>query len=184
MGRGQAGSGDFRQLPGKCCPALASALAAEPFDYLFSVVNMRMLSPSVLSLPGRLAVNFHDALQTAPLSGAAYHLTNPHRMSLATLTGFLRSAGYELTDYPLTRWAALIRDQPGNAALSVLDIFLREMTAGGWSDLVLSNASTRRALGDNDPGCPELTAGLSARSLISDLVCLVATGPAARRSGS
>jgi hypothetical protein len=104
--------------------------------------------------------NFHDALQTAPLSGAAYHLTNPHRTSLATLTGFLRSAGYELTDYPLTRWAALIRDQPGNAALSVLDIFLREMTAGGWSDLVLSNASTRRALGDNDPGCPELTAGL------------------------
>jgi polyketide synthase PksN len=43
-------------------PGLAEVLAAEPFDYLFSVVNMRMLPPEVLGLARRLAINFHDAL--------------------------------------------------------------------------------------------------------------------------
>jgi methionyl-tRNA formyltransferase len=32
----------------------------EPFDYLFSVVNMGILSPEVLALPGRMAINYHD----------------------------------------------------------------------------------------------------------------------------
>jgi polyketide synthase PksN len=43
-------------------PDLADVLAAEPYDHLFSVVNMRMLSPAVLGTPRGYAINFHDAL--------------------------------------------------------------------------------------------------------------------------
>ncbi|HVK21818.1 MAG TPA: amino acid adenylation domain-containing protein [Actinokineospora sp.] len=41
---------------------LVAELAGTPVDYLFSVVNLRMLPAEVLALPTRLAVNFHDAL--------------------------------------------------------------------------------------------------------------------------
>ncbi|WP_326718424.1 amino acid adenylation domain-containing protein [Streptomyces sp. NBC_00243] len=43
-------------------PELASVLGQEPFDYLFSITNLRILPQELLDLPGRLAVNFHDAL--------------------------------------------------------------------------------------------------------------------------
>ena len=37
-----------------------SALAAEPFDYLFAITHLSLISDDVLSLPTRLAINFHD----------------------------------------------------------------------------------------------------------------------------
>ena len=43
--------------PGDDLPAL---LAAEPFDYLFSVNNLRLLEPAVVAAPSRGAINFHD----------------------------------------------------------------------------------------------------------------------------
>ncbi|HTU75770.1 MAG TPA: amino acid adenylation domain-containing protein [Trebonia sp.] len=46
-------------------PGLAAVLAAQPFDYLFSVVSSRTLPPQVLAAPRRLAVGFHDALLPA-----------------------------------------------------------------------------------------------------------------------
>ncbi|GHG63562.1 amino acid adenylation domain-containing protein [Streptomyces griseocarneus] len=46
-------------------PELTAFLSAEPFDYLFSIANLRLLPAPVLSLPRHLAVNFHDA----PLPG-------------------------------------------------------------------------------------------------------------------
>jgi len=95
--------------------------------------------------------------RSAPPGATAFHLTNPHRTSLADIGGFLRDAGYELQGRPLAEWAALIRDQPGNAAIPVLDIFLAEMTGGGWSDLVLTST---RALSTTGPHCPETTASL------------------------
>ncbi len=36
-------------------------LSAQPFDYLFSIVNSHILRPDVLSLPRRCAINYHDA---------------------------------------------------------------------------------------------------------------------------
>jgi methionyl-tRNA formyltransferase len=39
---------------------LAAHLAAEPFDYLFSVANFAVVRGDVLALPRRGAVNFHD----------------------------------------------------------------------------------------------------------------------------
>ncbi|MET9381774.1 amino acid adenylation domain-containing protein [Streptomyces sp. NPDC002928] len=40
---------------------LASRVAAAgPFDYLFSIANLRMLPEQVLALPRKLAINFHD----------------------------------------------------------------------------------------------------------------------------
>ena len=98
--------------------------------------------------------------RSAPASGAAYHLTNPHRTSLSAIGGYLRGAGYRLDAQPPEQWARCIREQPGNAAIPVLDIFLAEMTGRGWSDLVLGNRQTVRDLGTAGPSCPEVDAGL------------------------
>lgn len=38
-----------------------AALAAESFDYLFSVVNSLLLPAEVLQMPARLAINYHDS---------------------------------------------------------------------------------------------------------------------------
>jgi natural product biosynthesis luciferase-like monooxygenase protein len=40
--------------------SLAAALANEPFDYLFSIANLRVIPADVLALPLRGAINFHD----------------------------------------------------------------------------------------------------------------------------
>ena len=34
--------------------------ARASIDYLFSVVNYRMLSPALLQIPAKLAINYHD----------------------------------------------------------------------------------------------------------------------------
>ncbi len=50
-----------------------AALSAEPFDYLFSVHNARVLTPEALAMARRAAVNYHDA----PLpSYAGLHATS------------------------------------------------------------------------------------------------------------
>jgi thioester reductase-like protein len=98
--------------------------------------------------------------RSAPVSGAAYHLTNSRRTSLSDMGGYLRGAGYRLDAQPLEQWTRSIREQPGNAAIPLLDIFLAEMTGRGWSDLVLGNGQTVRDLGSAGPSCPEVDAGL------------------------
>jgi len=40
---------------------LAAFLQQQPFDYLFSIVNNAVLPESILRLPRKLAINFHDA---------------------------------------------------------------------------------------------------------------------------
>ncbi|MCA1694463.1 MAG: thioester reductase, partial [Actinobacteria bacterium] len=45
-----------------CGSGLAECLAAQSFDYLFSIANPRILSPAMLAMPTGLAINFHDAL--------------------------------------------------------------------------------------------------------------------------
>jgi polyketide synthase PksN len=53
---------------GAAIPALAfsrdlpAGLAFEPFDYLFSIANLRILPTAVLALPLLLSNNFHDSL--------------------------------------------------------------------------------------------------------------------------
>ena len=46
---------------------LAARLSRDPFDYLLSITNRRMLPGSVLTLAGRASINFHDG----PLPGYA-----------------------------------------------------------------------------------------------------------------
>jgi polyketide synthase PksN len=98
--------------------------------------------------------------RSAAVSGTAYHLTNPHRTSFSDIVGYLRDAGYPMDGQPLAQWTSSIRDQPGNAAIPVLDIFLAEMTGQGWSELTLSNSQTVRALGAAGPSCQAVAAGL------------------------
>jgi amino acid adenylation domain-containing protein len=58
---------------------LGEILQAKPFDYLFSVVNSAVLPGSILELPRRLAINYHDA----PLPAYA----GVHATSWALLNG-------------------------------------------------------------------------------------------------
>ncbi len=70
---------------------LLSAAAPGSFDYLFSITNLEVLSPEVIALPTRAAINFHDGplpeyagLNTpvwALLNGEAQHGITWHRMT-------------------------------------------------------------------------------------------------------
>lgn len=76
---------------------LAERLAPLPFDYLFSIANLRMLPEEVLALPTRLPVNFHDgplprhaglfATSWAILDGDKQHGVTWHVMNLEADTG-------------------------------------------------------------------------------------------------
>lgn len=44
---------------------LCAILTAEPIDYLFSIVNLRLLPATVVDFPSQMAINFHDG----PLPG-------------------------------------------------------------------------------------------------------------------
>ncbi|OLC94173.1 MAG: hypothetical protein AUH86_15110 [Acidobacteria bacterium 13_1_40CM_4_58_4] len=41
-------------------PDVLAAMREEPFDYLFSIVNIRLLPGEMVALPRRGAINFHD----------------------------------------------------------------------------------------------------------------------------
>src|SRR5262245_18203019 len=41
-------------------PEVDGVPAEQPFEYLFSIVNYRVLSKDELALPSRLAINYHD----------------------------------------------------------------------------------------------------------------------------
>ena len=60
-----AAEGGLRVLPNTA--ALLAAQDLRPFDYLFSITNLSVLSPEVIALPTRAAINFHDG----PLPGYA-----------------------------------------------------------------------------------------------------------------
>ena len=100
--------------------------------------------------------------RSSAASGAAYHIAAPDRVGLGVLTGYLRAAGYQLREYPPDQWAAIIRDQPGNAAGPGLDVFLAEVTGRGWGQLRLGTAATVRALSGAIAGSPALTPDLFA----------------------
>ncbi|WP_372405536.1 amino acid adenylation domain-containing protein [Streptomyces luteireticuli] len=78
-------------------PHLEDRLAAEPFDHLFSVANLRMLPRRILELPRGLPVNFHDgplprhagvhATAWALLEGADVHGVSWHVMTEEADTG-------------------------------------------------------------------------------------------------
>ncbi|KUJ66294.1 hypothetical protein ACZ90_38475 [Streptomyces albus subsp. albus] len=81
-----------RQLPAlDFGPDLVERLAAAPFDYLFSIANLRMLPTELLDLPRELPVNFHDgplprhaglyATSWAVLERAASHGVTWHVMT-------------------------------------------------------------------------------------------------------
>jgi thioester reductase-like protein len=94
--------------------------------------------------------------RTESPGGQVYHLTNTRRLGFGTAVGYLRELGYPLENLSLDTWAALVRSDPANPANPVLDIFLAEMTGGGWSDLVLDNTRTAHALAAAGLHSPEI----------------------------
>lgn len=71
--------------------ALPNALAATPFDYFFSITNLRLLPADIIRLPRRMAINFHDgplprfaglhATSWAIFAGATDYAITWHRMT-------------------------------------------------------------------------------------------------------
>ncbi len=61
---------------------LAAFLQQQPFDYLFSIVNNAVLPESILRLPRKLAINFHDAPlpRYGGLHATSWALINRERM--------------------------------------------------------------------------------------------------------
>ncbi|MYV51241.1 amino acid adenylation domain-containing protein, partial [Streptomyces sp. SID3212] len=76
---------------------LVTTLSARPFDYLFSIVNFRILPQDVLDLPSVAAVNFHDGplprysgshvAAWALFEGATRHAATWHLMTRAVDAG-------------------------------------------------------------------------------------------------
>ncbi|MFI1851030.1 amino acid adenylation domain-containing protein, partial [Streptomyces sp. NPDC020480] len=76
---------------------LAGALSERPFDYLFSMVNFRILSGDILELPRVAAINFHDGPLPrysgshvpawALYEGETRHAATWHRMTEAVDAG-------------------------------------------------------------------------------------------------
>ncbi|WP_329114858.1 polyketide synthase [Streptomyces sp. NBC_01353] len=76
---------------------LSATLSAQPFDYLFSMVNFRILPASILDLPTTAAINFHDGPLPrysgshvpawALYEGASRHAATWHRMTEAVDAG-------------------------------------------------------------------------------------------------
>jgi natural product biosynthesis luciferase-like monooxygenase protein len=89
--------------------ALLAAQDLQPFDYLFSITNLSVLSAEVIALPTRAAINFHDGplpeyagLNTpiwAMLNGEAGHGITWHLMTQAVDQGdILVQRRFELSD--------------------------------------------------------------------------------------
>ncbi|MBC7991686.1 MAG: LLM class flavin-dependent oxidoreductase [Rhizobacter sp.] len=89
--------------------ALLAAQDLQPFDYLFSITNLSVLSADVVALPTRAAINFHDGplpeyagLNTpiwAMLNGEAGHGITWHLMTRAVDQGdILVQRRFELSD--------------------------------------------------------------------------------------
>jgi methionyl-tRNA formyltransferase len=54
---------DFHRIPQlQDSEDLFIFLSQQPFDYLFSISNSKILSPEILALPRQFAINCHDAL--------------------------------------------------------------------------------------------------------------------------
>lgn len=87
-----------------------------PFDYLFSITNLSVLPPEVISLPTRAAINFHDGLlpDYAGLNTPVWALLN--RESEHGITWHLMTHQVDRGGILLQRRMAL---SPGDTALSL-----------------------------------------------------------------
>ena len=73
--------------------SLPAVLEAEPFDFFFSITNLRVLPKDVVTLPRRMAINFHDgplpryaglyATTWALLAGETEYAITWHRITTA-----------------------------------------------------------------------------------------------------
>jgi amino acid adenylation domain-containing protein len=71
--------------------SLVDILSQQPFDYLFSIVNPRILSPEVLRLPQQCTINYHDSplpryAGMAASSWALMHHETTHAISWHVVT--------------------------------------------------------------------------------------------------
>ncbi len=119
---------------------LAEQLAAEPFDILFSVVNLRLLPEDVLALPREMAINFHDGplpdwagvnvttwalLRDRPAHGVTWHLMQGE----ADTGDILVQAPVDIAD---DETSFSLNAKCYAAGMATFDDLLAQLEAGTW----------------------------------------------------
>ncbi|WP_404481568.1 MupA/Atu3671 family FMN-dependent luciferase-like monooxygenase [Novosphingobium sp. BL-52-GroH] len=104
------------QIPVLDRPGALPAAGLPPFDYLFSITNLRRLSSEVIEMPTRAAINFHDGLlpDYAGLNTPVWALMNGEARH--GISWHLMTADIDAGDLLLTRSFDLDAD---DSALSV-----------------------------------------------------------------
>jgi amino acid adenylation domain-containing protein len=117
---------------------LAAQLREKPFDYLFSIVNEHILREDVLTLPRKLAVNYHDAplpkyagthaTSWALLSGEKSHGISWHIITDVVDAGdILQQKFVEINDHDT---ALTLNTKCYEAALETFARLVEELAAG------------------------------------------------------
>ncbi|MFH9065400.1 type I polyketide synthase [Streptomyces coeruleorubidus] len=101
--------------------------------------------------------------QRADTAGGTFHLYNQSSLSFAHFVRELRSAGYRLEERDWDTWQTLVRSDPDNVMLPLLEAF--EMMARDHETFYppIDTSLAEQALEDSDVSCPRMTAELFGR---------------------
>ncbi|MFH8597819.1 amino acid adenylation domain-containing protein [Streptomyces rimosus] len=131
---------------------LMATLSVRPFDYLFSMVNFRILSADVLALPEVAAVNFHDGPLPrysgsnvpawALYEGATRHAATWHRMTEAVDAGsVLLERWFPVRDHST---ALSLTYETAEIGIELFDDLVPHIVAGTLPDAVDTGDRERR----------------------------------------
>ncbi|MFJ9689589.1 hypothetical protein ACIRRX_28340 [Streptomyces bacillaris] len=96
--------------------------------------------------------------------GDTFNLSSPHRLYFAEIVERLRALGHTLVDLEGSEWSRVVRSDPENSLLPLLDVFEDAVAGvGGYPDMDMSKTET--ALADSGIVCPRVTGELLDRYL-------------------
>ncbi|MEU2826388.1 thioester reductase domain-containing protein [Streptomyces bacillaris] len=97
-------------------------------------------------------------------AGDTFNLSSPHRLYFAEIVERLRALGHTLVDLEGSEWSRVVRSDPENSLLPLLDVFEDAVAGiGGYPDMDMSKTET--ALADSGIVCPRVTGELLDRYL-------------------
>ncbi|MBI0295678.1 thioester reductase domain-containing protein, partial [Streptomyces sp. PRKS01-29] len=95
--------------------------------------------------------------------GGTFHLSNPDRVSFASVIAVLTGRGYPLAELPPGLWADIVGGDPDNAAHPVLEAFSEiALDPDGHGSLTFECAATRDTLASAGVLCPPVSAAMLA----------------------
>ncbi|MEU2158743.1 amino acid adenylation domain-containing protein [Streptomyces sp. NPDC019396] len=139
---GACQTGDFMWLILKACVQAQAAPAG--LETAFDLAPVDYVSEAIVALS-----------QQAQAASGTFHLAAGRLTRLDTAVGWLRRAGYHITDVGPPEWLDRIHADPGNAAFPLLST-LRAETEGAGSEggLIFDTTATQSALEGTGIDCP------------------------------